>query len=176
MADMIITLSGKQFSGKDTVAKILLSELKNFRRIALGDAIKMQYAKKTGLSLEEIESNKAHYRPDLIALGDKGRSIDPDYWIKYIIKQDGNIIVPDVRMPHEYEVFKAHNAFCIRVESSLEARSKRGTIVKADDLTETALDNINTWDYVIHNDSDYEDLVIASYDLVDAVNKYFDIV
>ncbi|MDD3238306.1 MAG: hypothetical protein PHV37_09460 [Candidatus Gastranaerophilales bacterium] len=176
MANMIITLSGKQFSGKDTVAKILLNELRGFNRIGLGDAIKLEYANQKGLTLEEIEKNKSSYRPDLIALGDQGRAISPDYWIKYVIKQNGNIIVPDVRMPREYEFFKKHGAFKIRVESSYEARSKRGKIVKGNDNTETALDNIKDWDYIITNDATYEDLVKDSYDLVDAINQRFDMV
>lgn len=173
MADMIITLSGKQFSGKDTVAKILMDELKSFRRIGLGDAIKLEYSKLTGLSFDEIEKNKPLYRPDLIALGDKGRAIDPDYWLNSVVSQEGNIIVPDVRMPREYEIFKKNNAFCIRVESSEEARSKRGTIVKADDMTEVALDNVTDWDYVIENESTYEDLVSASFSLLEVIKMHF---
>ena len=35
MADKIIILSGKQYSGKDTVAKILLQNLTNFKRICV---------------------------------------------------------------------------------------------------------------------------------------------
>jgi len=176
MAEMIITLSGKQFSGKDTVAQILLKELKGFKRIGLGDAIKLQYSKEKNLSLEEIEANKSKYRPDLIALGDKGRSIDPDYWLKAIVNQEGNVIVPDVRMLHEYEIFKSHSAFTIRVEASEEARALRGTLVRADDTTETALDDIKTWDFIIYNDSTQDELVKQSYDLVDAIHRHFNIV
>ena len=43
MADKIIVISGKQYSGKDTAAKILLENLTNFKRIGLGDAIKIEY-------------------------------------------------------------------------------------------------------------------------------------
>ena len=121
MEKFIITLSGKQFCGKDTVAKILLERLPSFRRIGLADAIKIKYSERTGLSVEEIEKNKSQYRPDLIALGNEGRAISQDYWIKTILEQDGNIIVPDVRMPFEVDTFKACNAFCIRVEASAEA-------------------------------------------------------
>ena len=52
MADKIIILSGKQYSGKDTVAKILLQNLTNFKRIGLGDAIKLEYSEKTGIPFE----------------------------------------------------------------------------------------------------------------------------
>lgn len=173
MADRIITLSGKQFSGKDTVAKILLEHFPTFKRIGLADSIKLEYSKTTGLTFEEIEKNKSQYRSDLIALGDKGRAIHPDYWLKTVVNTAGDIIVPDVRVPREFELFKQHNAFCIRVEASKEARALRGLLVKEDDMTETILDAIDSWDYVIHNNAGYEQLLENSYPLIDAIKKHF---
>lgn len=157
MKKNIIAISGKQFSGKDTLAKILLNSLKDYRRIGLGDAIKIEYGKQNNLTFEEIEKNKHLYRDDLIKLGNKGRAISADYWLNNIIGYD-KIIIPDIRMPHEANFLKNEGAFLIRVESSLENRSKRGTIVNADDDTETLLDNYKYWDIVIYNNSSYEDL------------------
>ena len=57
MADRLIVLSGKQFSGKDTVGKILLEKFPSFRRIGIGDAIKIEYSRRTGLTREEIETH-----------------------------------------------------------------------------------------------------------------------
>ena len=175
MAKFIITLSGKQFCGKDTVAKVLLERLPIFRRIGLADAIKLKYSERTGLSIEEIEKNKSQYRPDLITLGNEGRTISPDYWIDFVIKQDGNIIVPDVRMPHEFEKFKEQNAFCIRVEASAEVRAQRGKLAKENDYTETALDCITNWDYIIKNEGTYKDLQANVDSLISAISKHFQI-
>jgi phosphomevalonate kinase len=175
MAKNIITLSGKQFCGKDTVAKILLDKLPSFCRIGLADAIKIEYSKRTGLTVEEIERNKSKYRPDLIALGNEGRAISQDYWINTILEQDKNIIVPDVRMPHEVKTFKDSNAFCIRVEATAEARSKRGILSREDDYTETALDDYNEWNYVIQNESDYNELQERVDDLVEEIKKFFNL-
>jgi cytidylate kinase len=50
MADKIIIFSGKQYSGKDTAAKIMLSSMKDYRRCAMGDIIKLTYAKEKGLT------------------------------------------------------------------------------------------------------------------------------
>ncbi len=158
MADKIIIFSGKQYSGKDTAAKILLEELTDYRRCAMGDIIKLTYGKEKGLTYEEIEANKAQYRADLIALGNWGRAQDPDYWLKKILEQDGNIIVTDVRVPHEYEIFKNAGAISIRVEASRETRLARGELVGENDITEVGLDNISDWDYVVTNDSDYNTL------------------
>ena len=158
MADRIIIFSGKQYSGKDTVAKIMLAAMPDFRRCAMGDIIKLTYGKEHNLTYDEIEKNKPIYRQDLINLGNWGRSQDPDYWLKKIIEQDGNIMVTDVRVPHEYETFKNAGAIAIRVEASRETRMSRGELIGETDVTEVGLDDIKDWDYVIENNSDYETL------------------
>lgn len=156
---MIIIFSGKQYSGKDTAAKILMDAMPDFRRCAMGDIIKIEYAKEHGLSYEEIEANKAQYRQGLIDLGNWGRSQSPDYWLNKIIAQKGNIVVTDVRIMHEYEVFKSAGAISIRVEASRDIREQRGgKLIGEDDVTEVDLDNIKDWDFIIDNNSDYENL------------------
>ena len=158
MADKIIIFSGKQYSGKDTVAKIMLSQMQDYKRCAMGDIIKLTYGAKKNLTYEEIEKNKPLYRQDLIDLGNWGRAQDPDYWLKKIIEQQGNIMVTDVRVPHEYEVFKNAGAIAIRVEASRETRASRGELIGEGDITETGLDDIKNWDYIIDNNWDYEHL------------------
>jgi phosphomevalonate kinase len=155
---MIIIFSGKQYSGKDTAAKIMLDILPDFRRCAMGDIIKITYGKQHNLSFEEIEKNKPLYRQGLIDLGNWGRAQNPDYWIKKIIEQEGNIIVTDVRVPHEYEVFKSAGAIAIRIEAARDVRASRGKLVGENDITEVGLDDVKDWDYVIENNSDYETL------------------
>ena len=135
MANKIIIFSGKQYSGKDTAAKIMLDKMHDFKRCAMGDIIKITYGKEKGLTYEEIEQNKPLYRPDLIKLGNWGREQDPDYWLKKVIEQEGNIIVTDVRVPHEYEVFKSAGAISIRVEASRETRLSRGKLIGETDIT-----------------------------------------
>lgn len=167
MADKIIIFSGKQYSGKDTVARIMLDKMPDFKRFAMGDVIKLEYGKQKGLTYEEIEKNKPIYRQGLIDLGNWGRAQDPDYWLKKIISQPGNIMVTDVRVPHEYEIFKSAGAIAIRVEASREVRSSRGDLVGENDVTEIGLDNIKDWDYVIENNSDYETLKQKSIELAE---------
>lgn len=167
MAEKIIIFSGKQYSGKDTVAKVLLEQMPDYKRFAMGDVIKLEYGKKKGLTYEEIEKNKPIYRQDLIDLGNWGRSQDPDYWLKKIISQEGKIIVTDVRVPHEYEMFKNAGAIAIRVEASRETRASRGELVGETDITEVGLDNVKDWDFVIENDSDYKTLKTKALELVE---------
>ena len=158
MANKIIIFSGKQYSGKDTAAKIMLDAMPEYKRCAMGDIIKLTYAEQKGITYDEIEKNKSQYRQDLINLGNWGRSQSPDYWLEKIIAQDGNIIVTDVRIPHEYEIFKSAGAITIRIEASRKTRSARGTLIGENDITEVGLDNIKNWDFVIDNNSDYETL------------------
>ncbi len=175
MNKKIIVLSGKQFCGKDTVAKILLGEFKNFKRIGLGDAIKIEFGEKNNLTFEEVETNKSKFRAELQALGNAKRKLDSDYWIKKIIDMPDDIIVPDIRVQAEYDYFNKAGAFKIRVNASSASRSKRGTLSAENDITETALDNITDWDYIISNDGTYEDLLNNVKPLLKEIKKYFNI-
>ena len=171
MTKKIIVFSGKQFSGKDTIAKIILQRFPSFKRIGIADAIKMRYSKEKGLTLEEIEKNKSIYRQDLINLGDWGRAQSPDFWLNSIIAYEGNTIVTDLRVEHELNLFRSHGAFAIRVEASEEARSKRGVLASKNDATETGLDNITNWDYVIENEGSYEELLENTEKLIRVIEE-----
>ncbi len=166
MADKIIIFSGKQYSGKDTLAKILLENMLEYHRCAMGDIIKLEYGRQHNLTYEEIEKNKSQYRQGLIDLGNWGRSQSDDYWLKKIIAENGNIMVTDVRVPFEYETFKKAGAIAIRVECPREIRAQRGELIGENDVTETGLDSVTDWDYVIKNDSSYEALKEKAFELI----------
>ena len=156
---MIIIFSGKQYSGKDTAAKILNEAMPDFRRCAMGDIIKIEYAKRHNLTYEEIEADKVKYRQGLIDLGNWGREQSPNYWLEKIIAQEGNIVVTDVRIKHEYEIFKAAGAISIRVEASREIREARGgKLIGENDVTEVDLDDVRDWNFLLDNNKDYETL------------------
>ena len=171
----IIIFSGKQFSGKDTVAKILMEKFPNFKRIGIADAIKLKYSEKTGLSLEEIEKNKSKYRQDLINLGDWGRAQNPDYWLNSIIQYDGDTIITDIRVKHELDLFRSYGAFAVRVEADENIRAQRGILSAENDNTETQLDNVKDWDFVIYNNGSYQDLINASKNLILKLVSKFDL-
>lgn len=166
MADKIIIFSGKQYSGKDTAAKIMLSEMPDYHRCAMGDIIKFEYGKEHNLTYEEIEANKSQYRAGLIELGNWGRSQHPDYWLNKIISSEGNIMVTDVRVQHEYDVFKAAGAIAIRIEADRDVRAQRGELIGEDDVTEVGLDNVKDWDYILTNNEDYESFKAKVLELV----------
>lgn len=170
MANKIITFSGKQYSGKDTAAKILMEVMPDFKRCAMGDIIKIEYGKQHNLTYEEIEANKTQYRQGLIDLGNWGRQQSPDYWIQKIIEQEGNIVVTDVRIKHEYKIFKQAGAITIRVEAERDIREARGgKLIGEDDVTEVDLDDIQDWDFLIDNNMDYKDLRIKVLEIVEKI-------
>lgn len=171
MAEKIIIFSGKQYSGKDTAAKILLDILPEYKRCAMGDIIKIEYGKLHNLTYEEIESNKNQYRQGLIDLGNWGRKQSPDYWLEKIISQEGKIVVTDVRIKHEYEIFKQAGAITIRIEADREIRKLRGgDLIGENDVTETDLDYIQDWDFLIDNNKDYETLKENMLKIVEKLN------
>ena len=167
----LVIFSGKQYSGKDTAAKILMDLMPNFKRCAMGDIIKIEYGKQHNLSYEEIENNKPKYRQGLIDLGNWGREQSPDYWLEKIIAQDGDIVVTDVRIKHEYEIFKKAGAISIRVEADRDVREARGgNLVGEDDITEVDLDDIRDWDFLIDNNKDYETLKSKVLEITEKLN------
>lgn len=171
MTNKIIIFSGKQYSGKDTAAKILMEAMPEYKRMAMGDVIKLEYAKQNGLTYEQIENDKPKYRQGLIDLGNWGRAQSPDYWLEKIIAQEGSIVVTDVRIKHEYEVFKNAGAISIRVEASRKIREARGgKLVGEDDITEVDLDNIQDWNFLLDNNKDYETLKRNVLQIVQELN------
>jgi phosphomevalonate kinase len=154
----LIGISGKQFSGKDVLTRLLLERLPDFQQIPLALAIKQAYGEQHGLTLAEIEANKAEYRPGLIALGDWGRAQDPDYWLKQVLNRPGKKIISDVRLMREYDLLRERGAFLIRINADRAIRAQRGQLVSEDDPTECALDEVTNWNLVLTNNGSVEDL------------------
>lgn len=82
-------------------------------------------------------------------------------------------MVTDVRVQHEYDVFKKAGAKTIRVEASRETRMKRGELVGENDITEIGLDNIKDWDFIIDNNSTYENLTKQVDLIINKLKKIF---
>jgi phosphomevalonate kinase len=159
--ERIIAISGKQFAGKDTLCQLLLKYLPDYRRVALADALKDEYAESAGIPRDQVDILKARdpkVRGELIALGMKRRQEDPDYWVKKVLAQPGNKIVTDLRFLNEFERFRERKAITIRIEAKRNVRAQRGTLCHEADPSETELDDIATWWLVTHNNSSVEAL------------------
>ena len=48
---------------------------------------------------------------------------------------------------------------------------QRGKLVGESDITETGLDNIKNWDYVVDNDGDYESLTTQLDKIIEDIKR-----
>lgn len=82
----IIGLTGKRRSGKDTVCAVLKEHTTlNVRRAAFADPLKEECAKALGITMEELEAEKATtFRPLLQWWGTEFRrnKFGDDYWVR----------------------------------------------------------------------------------------------
>lgn len=208
---MIISISGKIGSGKDTVADIIKSatpyydwkvkkfagKLKEVASLITGiptEAFEDQEFKKTNLGTEWnrdvtefIETGVIQFHKDvpmsvrelLQYLGtDAMRNhLHQNVWVNALLcdytfegcKNDGtqcetpngnctsdkcfpNWIITDTRFPNELDAVKKHNAITIKVVRD------SGNTIGTTHSSETALDHVTEWDYVIENNGTIEDL------------------
>ncbi len=167
----LIALSGKQYAGKDLLADLLLKELPEFRKSPLAGAIKSEFAYLYHLTPQDVEAEKSKYRTGLIALGQRRRQQEPDYWIRRVMMHTGPKIISDIRLQREYDFFKTRRALMIRVEADRDVRASRGTLTAENDPTECELDTVSGWDLVIVNNGSLEDLAAAVPNIVTLVTK-----
>lgn len=134
MKHIVIPIAGFARAGKDSLADAIFDHLEETEpsysviTLKFADALKTDMEKalaavgvKVDVFTEDTEKKKA-LRPMLVAYGEYRRSIDPDVWVKKVLKEigvwvnetlpdsdsDGSVIlVPDLRYLNEYEKLKA---------------------------------------------------------------------
>lgn len=134
MKHVLIPICGFARAGKDTLADAIFDHLEvsepSYSVITLkfADALKKDLEKAMACVGVEVDAftedtaEKAKLRPMLVAYGEYRRSIDPDVWVKKVLKEigiwvnetledsgsDGSVIlIPDLRYLNEYEKLKA---------------------------------------------------------------------
>jgi len=173
---LLLGLSGKQRSGKDTVVEILKNWVCDY------DVVVFRLSGGVYEIARKYFGMKEKDRETLIAVGEKLRTIDPYVFVKYTlwriyeylavtvarrVQKDVMIIVPDIRLPEELKLLKQAGFNIVRIEAPQEYRRQReGFVMEAEDhYTETALDTYK-FPYVIKNTKDIKDLkaqVIETY-------------
>lgn len=158
---MIIAISGKLKSGKDTIADYLVQEY-GFKRIAFADKLK-DIAK----DLFFWDGNKDDYGRKLLQdLGMQMRSIKQDVWVDYVFRtirnhNDMNWVITDVRYKNEAEIAHKNRACIWRVNRELDRSN-----ILCNHISETDLDDYNYFDDIIEN-------VGTVRELYDKVDKLF---
>lgn len=160
---IIIGISGKKGSGKDTFA-LLLEDLFRKQEIkvitkAFADKLKECCAVISGqfewiFYNQNAKNKKAGpflnitNRELMQKFGDLTRQLDPNIWIKLVLEPDYKtnpdvLIITDVRFKNEAKAIKDKGGILIRMESD---RSKEDN-----HKSETDLDDYNNFDLVINN-------------------------
>jgi len=159
---VIIGISGKKRSGKDTVYE-LIRMLKQGDgiyplRAAFGDQIKEEVAGVTGVDLDHIEEHKERFRPMLQWWGAdfrrhyKGES----YWLDKMLRKMRSVadpemlVITDVRYPNEADLVKKAGGIMLRVE--------RETGLEDAHSSENLLDDFEGFDYRLTNNGTIYDL------------------
>ncbi|OAD60244.1 Phosphomevalonate kinase [Eufriesea mexicana] len=166
----ILLFSGKRKSGKDYITNTLQERIgfDNSVIIKLSGPIKFHWAKSLGLDIEQLLGDgryKENYRFEMAKWGENIRNKDYGYFCRAALDMYNAYskpiwIVSDVRRKTDIKWFMQNfEDACktIRVESDVVIRQKRGWIFVSgidDSETECDLDDVNTWDLKVTNNSD----------------------
>lgn len=159
----IIMICGKARSGKDTLADFLIKNLEHNKpcKVQIGQYIKYYAMKYFGWDGEEETKPRdllIHLGTDIIR-----NKINPNFHINRLIEDlevlsyfYDTFIVSDVRFPVEIEKVKEKydNVTTIKIERESEELNES----QKNNITETALDNFNGYDFIINNNGTLEEL------------------
>ena len=154
----IFLISGKAGSGKNEVANIIKENLGATVITSFSKYIQLFALEFTDWDGRDITKP----REFLQNLGDTLRGIDENFLIDRLIDdfkvyetKFDNVIISDVRLPHELEYIKENSGYeviTIRVNSNSSARSLNDD--EKNHHTELDLDNYDKFDYIIENKFD----------------------
>ena len=154
----VFLISGKSGSGKNEVANIIKKNLENSVITGFSKYIKLFALEFTDWDGRDITKPRAF----LQTMGDTLRSIDENFLINRIIEdfkvyetKFDNVIISDVRLPHELEYIKNNSDYeviTIRVNSTKSMRDLKE--FEKNHHTELELDDYQKFDFIINNNFD----------------------
>jgi hypothetical protein len=156
---MIIGVSGKKRSGKDTFYEIIKNELKNkqtVKRYAFADRVKICAKKYFGINQSDIKLEQNRFI--LQGIGQMLRQeINPNYWINIVIREmmesrsknpDEISVITDLRYINEVEeILSLGNSVVVRIERNQDNYDNH--------ISETDLNNY-PFDFYIKNNEDVD--------------------
>jgi hypothetical protein len=165
---MIIGISGKMHSGKDTLAAILQTKLKHhnytFEMNSFANSLKQTGAAITNTPVEwwyTIEGKAKPLNGWGMTIGEFQQklgsgirdTIHKDAWIISLLSRytpESSWIISDVRHVNEAETIKSGNGFLIRIDGD-PAFLRKSSTRNLNDISETALDTYTGFDYRFTN-------------------------
>ena len=153
--NMIIGITGKKKSGKDSFFKAL-SACVSVQQFAFGDDLKAEFAVACGCTLDYLNAHKDEFRTMLQWWGtDLRRDVfGKDYWVEKMAARIDQCkaltVITDVRFLNEAEFVKSRGGIMIRI---IGGQSEEGD----DHQSETEMDQIEV-DHLIFNTGTLDDL------------------
>jgi hypothetical protein len=203
---MIISITGKIGSGKDTVAQII-QECTPYHKWEVkkwAGKLKVIAELITGIPKEKFEDQDFKYtnlpecwdrqlqsgrykttqsmsvRELLQLLGTEAmrNGLHENVWVNALMsdykpysvrgssyeEHESNWIITDTRFPNELEAVQEQKGITIKVHRP----GRKSDAKQAQHASETALDGVKDWDYVISNDGDLSDLKNKVYEILEA--------
>lgn len=163
------------------------------------DPIKQSLSATWGIPVKELEKDEVKnslsplgitWRELMQAHGKKLKEIDEDYFCKALFNRIDNdpskiCIITDWRFPNETEFIENHNGIKLKVMRDkvevfngkyISREEYEGLNNSTSDISETSLDNYNSFDYIIDNNLSMWDLSGSVYNLLKKLNiNYSDI-
>lgn len=183
---MIISITGKIGSGKDTIADIIMQytpyhdwEIKKFAGKLKDIAEILSGVPKINFEDQEFKKQDMGpnwgmtYRDLLQRLGTEAmrNGLHENVWVNALFadyhfnieedEQMPNWLITDCRFPNELEAVKAHKGITIKVIRD------SGNTVGATHASETALDDYTEWDYIVDNNGSIEDLKTQVFSILE---------
>jgi len=194
---MIIGISGKARTGKDTLGGIFKKELYNaekgdFQLMEFSRALKERISKDFDLSLEQLygdlkESLDKRYKKQgikeeywtpreiLQAYGEFFRSINNNFWVNEVFKNKfENLIITDVRHMNEVKAVKDRGGYHVRIYRShnIEVHGKSHiSEIALDFVDDCEVDSIYKPDFKIENNNSIKDLTNVVKDIILMIYK-----
>lgn len=183
---MIVGIVGKGRVGKNTLGDLLKEAFKELTGeeyifMAYADILKEQVGISFDLSNQQLygdlkempdnrytkeDGNSWTSREIMQAYGEFHRSIDINYWVKKVVDKIekecySNVILTDIRYPNELSAINTFSGVSINI-----TRENAPSINGATHSSETSIDNVTDYDFVVNNDGTIEELKEVAYSLV----------
>lgn len=166
---IIIGLSGKKRSGKDTVASMVtgLYPASITTQLAFADPLYQEVARACFVSVDYVKQHKENFRLILQGWGtDFRRKLQrDDYWTNKMLERLNQlsaavklVVITDVRFQNEYDLLRKCGGYMVRIkrpsEFSIDGHS-----------SETELDGA-TFNHTILNDSTKDNLLLRVHEML----------
>lgn len=165
---MLIGLSGKQGTGKSTIAKEVQDNYENvkiFKMAGILYELQDYIYNRVGLTLQGEKD-----RPLLVSLGMWGRSKDENLWVNVALSEalehsrsGGIALIDDIRFPNEADGILENNGLLLRIEG--EQRGPYITQHMKQNVTETSLDSY-PFKNVINNNQTIDRMMMSLHQYI----------